>query len=178
MGCVALFSLCAPILCTLDAAADAWRLQVIDAMFQPSKYDKVYPFSYIFTLIVTLPHSFLIQLAFPVQNAKYGVSAVLCAVAASVPRVVGLALPAANAVSFLLAHTFLSTQFDRVLMSWALLQPPAQSLCWPSHMPSAPAERVRRGASHWVEGCLHCAHGVCPSPAGSSVRSLSTSCCD
>ena len=47
-------------------------------MFQPSKYDKVYPFSYIFTLFVTLPHSFLIQLAFPVQNAKFGVSALLC----------------------------------------------------------------------------------------------------
>ena len=76
-------------------------------MFSPSRYDRVYPFSYIFTLIVTLPHSFLIQLAFPTQNAKYGASALLCTLVASVHRLVGLALPAASTVLCLLAHTFL-----------------------------------------------------------------------
>ncbi|KAK9807758.1 hypothetical protein WJX72_008373 [[Myrmecia] bisecta] len=46
--------------------------EVIDAMFQPSKYDRVYPLSYLFTVFVTVPHSILIQLAFPAANAKYG----------------------------------------------------------------------------------------------------------
>ena len=78
-------------------------------MFSPSKYDRVYPFSYIFTLIVTLPHSFLVQLAFPTQNAKYGVSALLCTVAASVHSLVGVALLAASTVLYLPAHSSLST---------------------------------------------------------------------
>ena len=45
--------------------------EVIDAMFQPSRYDKVYPFSYMYTYFVTVPHSFMTQLAFPADNKKY-----------------------------------------------------------------------------------------------------------
>ena len=40
-------------------------------MFQPSRYDQVYPLSYMYTYFVTVPHSFLTQLAFPADNAKY-----------------------------------------------------------------------------------------------------------
>lgn len=40
-------------------------------MFQPSRYDVVYPFSYMYTYFVTVPHSFLTQLAFPADNQKY-----------------------------------------------------------------------------------------------------------
>ena len=42
------------------------------AMFQPSKFDRVYPLSYLFTYFVTVPHSILTQLAFPAANFKYG----------------------------------------------------------------------------------------------------------
>ena len=45
--------------------------ELIDAMFKPSRYDSVYPLSYMSTYFVTVPHSFLTQLAFPQANAKY-----------------------------------------------------------------------------------------------------------
>ncbi len=45
--------------------------EVIDAMFQPSRYDSVYPYSYLYTYFVTVPHSFLTQLAYPTANAKF-----------------------------------------------------------------------------------------------------------
>ncbi|DBA95338.1 TPA: Lymphocyte transmembrane adapter 1 [Trebouxia sp. C0006] len=45
--------------------------EVIDAMFQPSRYDSVYPYSYLYTYFVTVPHSFMTQLAYPTANAKY-----------------------------------------------------------------------------------------------------------
>lgn len=41
-------------------------------MFLPSKYDSVYPFSYLFTYFVTVPHALLTQLAFPIGNAQQG----------------------------------------------------------------------------------------------------------
>ena len=41
-------------------------------MYLPSKYDSVYPFSYMFTYFVTVPHAFLTQLAFPIGNAQQG----------------------------------------------------------------------------------------------------------
>lgn len=46
--------------------------EVIDAMFQPSRYDHVYPFSYMYTYLVSVPHSILIQLANPTANKAYG----------------------------------------------------------------------------------------------------------
>ncbi|KAL3149585.1 Lymphocyte transmembrane adapter 1 [Trebouxia sp. C0010 RCD-2024] len=46
--------------------------EVIDAMFQPSKYDTVYPFSYLYTYFVSTPHSILIQLANPTANREFG----------------------------------------------------------------------------------------------------------
>ncbi|EIE19348.1 hypothetical protein COCSUDRAFT_19779, partial [Coccomyxa subellipsoidea C-169] len=45
--------------------------EVIDALFNPGCYDTVYPYSYLFTWFVTIPHSLLAQLAFPADNAKY-----------------------------------------------------------------------------------------------------------
>ena len=45
--------------------------EVIDALYNPGVYDTVYPYSYMYTWFVTLPHSILTQLAFPVDNAKY-----------------------------------------------------------------------------------------------------------
>ena len=45
--------------------------EVIDALYNPGVYDTVYPYSYMYTWFVTLPHSILSQLAFPVDNAKY-----------------------------------------------------------------------------------------------------------
>jgi auxin influx carrier (AUX1 LAX family) len=41
-------------------------------MFKPSMYDRIYPFSYIFTYIVTVPHALLTQLAFPNANGVQG----------------------------------------------------------------------------------------------------------
>ena len=46
--------------------------EVIDAMYQPSRYDSVYPFSYLYTYAVSVPHSILIQLANPKSNKAYG----------------------------------------------------------------------------------------------------------
>ncbi len=46
--------------------------EVIDALFNPGCYDTVYPYSYLFTWFVTIPHSLLTQLAFPADNAKFG----------------------------------------------------------------------------------------------------------
>ncbi|KAK9796248.1 hypothetical protein WJX73_001881 [Symbiochloris irregularis] len=46
--------------------------ETIDAMYRPHRYDTVYPFSYLFTYFVTVPHSFLIQLAYPTANEKQG----------------------------------------------------------------------------------------------------------
>lgn len=46
--------------------------EVIDAMYQPSRYDNVYPFSYMYTYFVSVPHSILIQLANPTANKAYG----------------------------------------------------------------------------------------------------------
>lgn len=46
--------------------------EVIDALFNPGCYDTVYPYSYLFTWFVTIPHSLLTQLAFPDDNTKYG----------------------------------------------------------------------------------------------------------
>ena len=51
--------------------------EVIDAMYLPSKYDSVYPFSYMFTYFVTVPHALLTQLAFPVGNSQQGVPQLL-----------------------------------------------------------------------------------------------------
>lgn len=48
--------------------------EVIDALFNPGCYDTVYPYSYLFTWFVTIPHSLLAQLAFPADNAKYSES--------------------------------------------------------------------------------------------------------
>ena len=45
--------------------------EVIDVMFQPSRYDTVYPFSYMYTYFVTVSNSFPTQLAYPAANAKY-----------------------------------------------------------------------------------------------------------
>lgn len=61
--------------------------EVIDAMFQPSRYDSVYPFSYMYTYFVSVPHSILIQLANPTANKTYGVlpcPALLCPASALV----------------------------------------------------------------------------------------------
>ena len=52
--------------------------EVIDAMFQPSKYDTVYPFSYLYTYFVSTPHSILIQLASPTANKEFGRSIICC----------------------------------------------------------------------------------------------------
>lgn len=41
-------------------------------MFQPSRYDTVYPFSYLYTYFVSTPHSILVQLANPTANKAYG----------------------------------------------------------------------------------------------------------
>lgn len=46
--------------------------EVIDAMYAPSRYDHVYPFSYLYTYFVSVPHSILIQLASPTANKTYG----------------------------------------------------------------------------------------------------------
>ena len=43
-------------------------------MFQPSRYDNVYPFSYMYTYLVSVPHSILIQLADPTANKAYGMT--------------------------------------------------------------------------------------------------------
>ncbi|EIE20383.1 hypothetical protein COCSUDRAFT_30594 [Coccomyxa subellipsoidea C-169] len=42
--------------------------EIIDAMWAPSKYDLVYPLSYLFTFTIAAPHSMLVQLAFPTEN--------------------------------------------------------------------------------------------------------------
>ena len=46
------------------------RSEIIDAMWAPSKYDVVYPASYLFTFLIAAPHSVLVQLAFPALNLK------------------------------------------------------------------------------------------------------------
>ncbi len=43
-------------------------------MYAPSRYDHVYPFSYLYTYFVSVPHSILIQLAAPTANKTYGES--------------------------------------------------------------------------------------------------------
>ncbi|CAL5229390.1 g12708 [Coccomyxa viridis] len=60
-----------------NIAQNAWgghtmSFEVIDAMYKPSRYDSIYPLSYIFTYVVTVPHSILTQLAWPLGNAKQG----------------------------------------------------------------------------------------------------------
>jgi auxin influx carrier (AUX1 LAX family) len=51
--------------------------EIIDAMWAPSKYDVVYPLSYLFTFMIAAPHSVLVQLAYPkanlAQDNVYGV---------------------------------------------------------------------------------------------------------
>jgi len=49
----------------------------MDAMWKPSKFDRVYPFSTAFTFFVTVPHSVLSVLAFGKANIKQ--CALLCA---------------------------------------------------------------------------------------------------
>ena len=51
-------------------------------MYLPSKYYSVYPFSYMFTYFVTVPHALLTQLAFPVGNAQQGMAFHLLAISA------------------------------------------------------------------------------------------------
>ena len=50
----------APLLCS----------EIMDAMWKPSKFDRVYPFSTAFTFFVTVPHSVLSVLAFGKANVK------------------------------------------------------------------------------------------------------------
>lgn len=51
--------------------------EIMDAMWKPSKYPRVYPFSTAFTFFVTIPHSVMVVLAYGAANAKqdnvYGV---------------------------------------------------------------------------------------------------------
>lgn len=47
------------------------HIEVIDAMFQPSRYDTVYPYKYLYNYFVTVPHFFLTQLAYTTANAIY-----------------------------------------------------------------------------------------------------------
>lgn len=74
--------------------------EVIDAMFQPSRYDNVYPFSYMYTYLVSVPHSILIQLANPTANKAYGVymTTVSCllTVSALLQRIETLKCPVCN----------------------------------------------------------------------------------
>lgn len=44
--------------------------EIIDAMWSPSKYDIVYPLSYLFTFTIAAPHSVLAQLSWPVENLQ------------------------------------------------------------------------------------------------------------
>ena len=46
--------------------------EIIDAMWSPSKYDIVYPLSYLFTFTIAAPHSVLVQLSWPVENLAQG----------------------------------------------------------------------------------------------------------
>ena len=46
------------------------RSEIMDSMWKPSKFDRVYPFSTAFTFFVTVPHSILSVLAFGKANVK------------------------------------------------------------------------------------------------------------
>lgn len=46
--------------------------EIIDAMWSPSKYDIVYPLSYLFTFTIAAPHSVLVQLSWPKENLAQG----------------------------------------------------------------------------------------------------------
>ena len=70
--CTAALSRCTHICTDLHKAGMAGCSEVIDAMYQPSRYDQVYPFSYLYTYAVSVPHSILIQLANPTANAAFG----------------------------------------------------------------------------------------------------------
>lgn len=51
--------------------------EIMDSMWKPSKYPKVYPFSTLFTYMVTVPHSVMVVIAYGAANATkdnvYGV---------------------------------------------------------------------------------------------------------
>lgn len=71
-----------PMLCRLCCLTDvslsilssncAHCSEIIDAMWAPSKYDLVYPLSYLFTFTIAAPHSMLVQLAYPKENLAQG----------------------------------------------------------------------------------------------------------
>ena len=46
------------------------RSEIMDSMWKPSKFDRVYPFSTAFTFFVTVPHSIFSVLAFGKANVK------------------------------------------------------------------------------------------------------------
>ena len=65
-------SLCSVALCAQAYGGHGVSFEIIDAMWAPSKYDVVYPLSYLFTFMIAAPHSVLVQLAYPKANLAQG----------------------------------------------------------------------------------------------------------
>lgn len=55
-------------------------------MWSPSKYDIVYPLSYLFTFTIAAPHSVLVQLSRPAENLAQGAHPCITAIIVSPPK--------------------------------------------------------------------------------------------